>query len=54
MVARTRLLGQGQRYVLPLVHGDVIYVPSTALEGGGAWLEAYRITTSLTGMAASP
>jgi hypothetical protein len=41
--SRTPLLGQGQRHTQPLVRGELLYLASTAVEGSGAWLEAYRI-----------
>lgn len=43
VASRTPLLGQGQRHTLPLVRGDLVYLASTALDGSGGWLEAYRI-----------
>jgi hypothetical protein len=43
VTAEMPLLGQGQRHALPLVRGDMLYLPSTAADGGGAWLEAYRV-----------
>jgi hypothetical protein len=46
VTAEMPLLGQGARHTLPLVNGDLIYLASTAIDGSGAWLEAYRISSA--------
>ena len=45
VASRTPLLGRGQRHTLPLVRGDLVYLVSTALDGSGGWLEAYRMAS---------
>jgi hypothetical protein len=38
--------GRGYRFLLPLVVGDRLYVPSCESNAGDSWLEGYRLTTT--------
>jgi hypothetical protein len=38
------LVGRGYRFLLPLVVGDRIYVPSCESNAGDSWLEGYRLS----------
>lgn len=44
IVERHKMAGQGQPHLLPVIHDDVLYVPSDVSEGGSR-LEAYAIET---------
>lgn len=47
IVARVQMAGRGQRFLRPLIHDDVLYIPSCQDDEGPSELEAYAISAFL-------